>query len=81
MLQNVTKMLHLRYNVAFSQNFIRFAKSDNVVTMLFQKIAQLPSDYKKMINSLLESFHQDESNGSKIVSLGSILAELLHKNH
>ena len=33
-------MLHLRCNVAFSQNFIRFAKSDNVVTMLFQKIAQ-----------------------------------------
>jgi len=33
-------MLHLRCNVAFSQIFIKFAKSDNVVTMLFQKIAQ-----------------------------------------
>ena len=36
-------MLHLKYNVAFSQifiKFIKFAKSDNIVTMLFQKIAQ-----------------------------------------
>ena len=43
LIDNVVKcyeMLHLRCNVAFSQNFIRFAKSDNVVTMLFQKIAQ-----------------------------------------
>jgi hypothetical protein len=29
----------------------------------------------------LDSSHQDKSNGSKIVSLGSILAELLYKNH
>jgi hypothetical protein len=29
----------------------------------------VPSDYKKTINSSLESPHQDESNGGKLISL------------
>ena len=40
----------------------------------------MPSDWISTIYSLLDSSHQDESNGSKISPIGSILVELWRKH-